>query len=61
MIGFQVHYKDDEETEYNKGLARKFGVTLQHTKVIVKNGELKSKSLESWSYQKTIDEIKKVI
>ena len=59
--GFQVHYNDDETTEEDKELAKKFGITLQHTKVIVKDGELISKSLEIWSKDKTIEELNRVI
>lgn len=61
VIAYQVHIKDDEETDDTKALAKKFGVTLQYTKIILKNGEMVTKSLEPWSKEKTINELKKVI
>lgn len=61
VIAFQVHYNDDETTNEEKDLAQEFGVTYQHTKIILKDGQVVLKSLESWSKEKTIEELRKVL
>ena len=61
VIAFQVHYNDNEVTPEEEALAKEFGVTYQHTKVILKNKEVVLKSLESWSKEKTIAEIERVL
>ena len=61
VVAYQVHFNDGETTQEHEDLAKQFGVNLQHTKVILKNGEFFSKSLESWSKDKTIDEISKAL
>jgi thiol-disulfide isomerase/thioredoxin len=48
IIGFRVNYKDSD-TDSNEGaLAKQFGVTYQHTKVIVKDGKQIQKALSAW-------------
>ena len=62
VVGYQVHYNDDETNDDDKEMAKKFGVTYQHTKVIInKNGEVALKSLEAFSKERVIDEINKVV
>ena len=61
VVAYQVHFNDGETTQEHEDLAKQFGVNLQHTKVILKNGEFFSKSLESWSKDKTIEEISKAL
>lgn len=59
VVGFRVNYNDSETDEDEKKLAQKFGITYQHTKVILKEGKEVSKSLESWdkeTFLKTINE-----
>lgn len=48
VIGFRVNYKDSDTDSYEEGLAKKFGVSYQHTKVIIKNGERVLKAPDSW-------------
>ncbi len=60
VVAFQVHYNDNEVTEDEKELAEKYGVTYQHTKVILKNSEVALKSLEAWDKEKTLSELRKV-
>ena len=38
VIGFQVNYKDSDTSDDETGLAKDFGITVQNTKVIIKNG-----------------------
>ena len=39
IAAFEVNYNDDETDENEKALAKKFGITYQHTKVIVDKNE----------------------
>lgn len=48
VVGFRVNYNDTETDEDEKKLASEFGITYQHTKVILKNGKEVKKTLESW-------------
>ena len=61
IVGYEVHYNDDETNEDDEEMAKKFGITYQHTKVIIgKNGQVALKSLEVFSKDKVINEISKV-
>ena len=59
IIGFRVNYKDSATDNYEKSLAEEFGITYQHTKVIIVNGEQSLKSLENWDKDKYIEELNK--
>ena len=59
VVGFRVHYRDDEITSAQEDLAKEFGVGYQHTKVFIKNGERILKDPSSWSESKFISEITK--
>jgi len=62
VVGYRVHYNDNEEDADDREMAKKFGITYQHTKVIIdKNGNVALKSLEAYSKEKVINEINKVI
>mgnify|MGYP001594024059 CR=1 FL=1 len=62
VVGYMVHFNDNEVTDDDKEMAKKFGVTYQHTKVIIdKNGNVALKSLEAYSKDKIINEINKVV
>ncbi len=60
IVGFKVHYKDDETTDEQEGLAKKYQVPYQMTKVILKNGEVVMKSPEPWEAQRIIEELTKL-
>src|SRR3989338_5666564 len=47
VIGFRVNYRDNEVDEFEEDLARKFGVSYQHTKIILKDGERALKAPDS--------------
>ena len=60
-VGYQVHYNDKYTTEDDREMAKKYGITYQHTKIIIgKDGNVASKSLEVFSKEKIINEIEKV-
>lgn len=62
VVGYQVHYNDKQTTEDDKEMAKKYGITYQHTKVIIgKDGKVALKSLEVFSKEKVINEINKAI
>mgnify|MGYP001570886423 CR=1 FL=1 len=61
VVAFQVHYNDGDVTEEHIALAKEYGINLQHTKVILKDGEVALKSLESWSKDRTVNELRKVL
>jgi thioredoxin 1 len=62
VVGYMVHYKDGRTTEDDTEMAKKYGITLQHTKVVIgRDGKVVSKSLESFSKEKTLVEINKAL
>ncbi|MBI2652749.1 thioredoxin family protein [Candidatus Woesearchaeota archaeon] len=60
LIGFRVNYRDGDDDEYEKALAKEFGVSYQHTKIILRNGQRVLKAPDSWSKQRYLDELKKI-
>ena len=61
VIGFRVHYNDNETGEAEEALAREYGVAYQHTKVFIKNGERILKAPESWDKDRYLTEINKFL
>lgn len=60
FIGFRVNYKDSDTDKNEEELAKEFGISYQHTKVIIKNGERILKAPDSWDKERYIQEISKV-
>lgn len=61
VVGFRVNYKDSDTDNDEIALARQFGVTYQHTKVLLKNGKQILKAPDSWDKKRYLDEINKAI
>lgn len=61
VIGFRIHFSDNQASDDEKKLAEKYGVAYQHTKVIVKEGKRVVKSPESWDEKRYLDEIGKLL
>ena len=59
VIGLRVNYKDTETDDAENALAKEFNITIQHTKIFLKDGKQILKSPESWDKQRFLDEIKK--
>jgi len=59
VVGFRVNFKDSDTTDDEIELAKQFGVTYQHTKVIIKNGERVLKAPDGWDKERYISEITK--
>lgn len=57
LIGFRVHYNDGKVTEFEEALAKQFGITYQHTKIIIKDNQQVLKDLNSWDKYKYIAEL----
>ena len=61
FIGFRVNYRDSDTDEFEKTLAKSQGITYQHTKVIIKNGERILKAPDSWETERYLEEINKAV
>ena len=60
LIGFRVNYKDSETDSNEVALAKEFGISYQHTKVIIKNGTKILKAPDSWDKERYLEELSKV-
>ena len=60
LIGFRVNFRDSDTDADEESLAKEFGVSYQHTKIILKNGQRVGKFPDSWDKQRYLDEIKKI-
>lgn len=60
LIGFRVNFRDSDTDDDETNLAKEFGVSYQHTKVILKDGQRVGKFPDSWDKQRYLDEIIKI-
>ncbi|MBI2101028.1 hypothetical protein HYT53_00265 [Candidatus Woesearchaeota archaeon] len=60
LIGFRVNYRDGDDDADEKALAQQFGVSYQHTKVILKDGQRILKAPDSWDKQRYLEELIKI-
>ena len=61
VAGFRVNYKDNDTDDFEKDLAREFGIGYQHTKVALVNGERVLKSPEQWDTPRYLSELTNII
>lgn len=61
VIGFRVNFNDNDTDEFEKELAKEFGVAYQHTKVFVRGGERILKSPETWNKERYLSEINALV
>lgn len=60
VVGFEVHYNDDETKQFDNELIKKFQVPYQHTKIILdRNGNVLLKTLDVFSKERVVLEIEK--
>ncbi|MBI3984719.1 MAG: thioredoxin family protein [Candidatus Levybacteria bacterium] len=59
VVGFRVNFNDSDTDEAEKGLAKEFEVSYQHTKVILQNGNIVLKDMDTWDKAKLIEELSK--
>jgi len=57
LIGFRVNYRDSDTDEFEEELAKEFGVSYQHTKVLLKDGQITGKWPDSWDKQRYTNEL----
>lgn len=57
VVGFRVNYNDDDTEAAEEALAEQFGVTYQHTKVILKNGEPILTTQSTWTAEQLRAEV----
>ena len=60
LIGFRINFRDSDTDADEEELAKEFGVSYQHTKVILKDGQRVGKYPDSWDKQRYLDELAKV-
>ena len=60
LIGFRVNFRDSDTDADEEAIAKEFGVSYQHTKVILKNGERVLKAPDSWDRQRYLEELKRI-
>lgn len=60
VVGFRVHWRDGEDNDDAVALAEQFGISHQHTKVLIKNGQKVLKAPDAWDKQRYLDELAKV-
>ena len=61
VVGFRVNYNDGDTDDNERKLAEQYQVPYQHTKVILKNGQVVIKSPESWNKDRYIMEINNLL
>lgn len=60
IIAFRVNYRDSNTDDFEEDLAREHGITYQHTKVFIVDGERTQKAPNIWSKDKYIEEVMKL-
>ncbi len=60
VVGFKIHYKDDQSTEEHKALIEEYQIAYQHTKIVLKDGKQVLKSPEAWTKDKFLEEMRKL-
>ena len=61
VVGFRINYNDGDTDDNERKLAEQYQVPYQHTKVILKNGQVVIKSPESWNKDRYIMEINNLL
>jgi thiol-disulfide isomerase/thioredoxin len=61
VIGFRVNYNDSDTDAAEEALAKEFGVAYQHTKVFLRRGERVLKAPDSWTKERYLSEIGKLL
>ena len=60
LVGFRVNFRDSDTDPDEDALAEEFGVSYQHTKIILKDGQKVGKWPDSWDKQRYLGELAKV-
>ncbi len=57
VVGFEVHYNDDEAKDFDKEITRNYQVPYQHTTLIIKDGKEFYRSLNELTTEEIIKQI----
>lgn len=57
VIGFKIPYKDSMTTDEHNALARKYGIAYQHTKIVLRDGQVVLKNPEAWDAVRFVTEV----
>ena len=60
VVGFDIHYNDDQTTDEHKALSHQYQIAYQHSKVVIKNGKVVLKSPEAWTKDKFLEHMRKI-
>lgn len=60
FIGFRVNFKDSGTDKAEEELAKEFGISYQHTMVLIKDGKRVFKSPEALEKARIVEEVKKI-
>ena len=60
LIGFRVNFRDSDTDADEEAIAKEFGVSYQHAKVILNDGQKVLKALDSWDKPRYLNELAKV-
>lgn len=61
IVGFQVNYRDDQTDQSETDLARQFGISTQHTHVILDpNGNVVLRSNEMWDSNEIKSQVSRI-
>ena len=61
IAAFRVNYKDSDTDADEQAIAREFGITYQHTHIILdRSGKVAKRSQESWTREQILSEVEKV-
>lgn len=60
LIGFRVNFRDSDTDSDEEALAKEFGVSYQHTKILLKDGQRVGKFPDSWGKERYLDELVKI-
>src|SRR3989344_1257417 len=61
LVGFRINYNDSDTDENEKKIAKEFGISYQHTNVILKDGVEVLKDGEVWDREKFQEELNKYL
>lgn len=59
VVGFQVNWNDSDTDQDEKDLAKKYNITYQHTKVIVKDNKVVYNQIEQWDKDQVVSNLDK--
>jgi len=60
IVGLRVNFNDSETDAFEKELAKKYGVTYQHTKIFLKDGREIGRSGVPWNKDDFLSEIERL-